>query len=107
MLVLATFQKLLTQVLSPPNIHTVVLSSLNGHLISYVSSRKVEDTKDEIRMIVGLAWEVWNESRVGLGEGSSRRDGADEENVGENVGMAETEVRSMTLLFNQFDTQVT
>lgn len=77
MLVLSTFRRLLSQVLTDDNdIHTAVLATPTGNLVSYASKREVDETKTEIRTLVGLACEIW----------------ADEEK--EESVMAETEVRS-------------
>jgi len=62
MLVLSSFGKLLAQVLSPPDIHTAVLFTTTGELISFVSSAP-ESSKDDVRVLVGLASEVWSETR--------------------------------------------
>ena len=78
MLNLAIFRKLLTQVLSGPEIHTAVLSTLSGSLISYASLNDISSTKKEIRLIVGLSGEIWGETR--------------EDPSADDVGMAECEV---------------
>ena len=62
MLVLATFRRLLSQVLtSPDDIHTAVLATPTGNLVSYSSLTEVDKTKSEIRTVIGLACEIWGE----------------------------------------------
>ncbi|KAJ7103125.1 hypothetical protein B0H15DRAFT_874520 [Mycena belliarum] len=60
MLVLSRLQDSLSQILEPPELHTVVLLTPSGQLVSFASypSR----SKDEIRVIAGLAGEVWQET---------------------------------------------
>lgn len=83
MLVLATFRRLLSQVLtSPDDIHTAVLTTPTGNLVSYSSLREVDKTKSEIRTVIGLACEIWGE------------DGK------EDSVMAETEVSPKRLVFD-------
>ena len=62
MLVLSTFRRLLSQILTPDEgIHTAALATLTGNLVSYASQREIQPTKSEIRTIVGLACEIWGE----------------------------------------------
>ncbi|TDL26434.1 hypothetical protein BD410DRAFT_783500 [Rickenella mellea] len=72
MLVLASLNKLLSQILSPPDIHSVVLLTPAGSLVSFVTSHA--RSKDDIRMLAGLSGEIWAETR------------------GEGVGMVESEL---------------
>ncbi|KAJ7606795.1 hypothetical protein FB45DRAFT_982211 [Roridomyces roridus] len=74
MLVLSRLQNSLSQILEPPELHTAVLLSPSGQLISFVSypSR----SKDEIRVIAGLSGEVWQETQhtgPGMVEGEMGR----------------------------------
>jgi len=62
MLVLSSLNKLLGQVLSPPNIHTAVLFTSNGDLVSFASS-KPDSSKDDVLVLVGLGSEIWSETR--------------------------------------------
>ncbi|KAJ7070623.1 hypothetical protein C8F01DRAFT_1107113 [Mycena amicta] len=66
MLVLSRLRESLEQVLVPPELHTAVLLSPSGQLISFASypSRR----KDDIRVIAGLSGEVWQETQD-LGSG--------------------------------------
>ncbi|KAI0249555.1 hypothetical protein BJV78DRAFT_1226993 [Lactifluus subvellereus] len=59
MLVLATLHQLLSQVISSPGLHTAVLLTPNGQLVSYAcdSTR----SKDDVRLVVGLSSEIWLE----------------------------------------------
>jgi len=61
MLVLSTLHNLLSQILALPELHTAVLMTPEGQLISVAcdSSRP----KDEIRIVVGLSGEVWQETK--------------------------------------------
>lgn len=61
MLVLSSLHKLLSQVISLPDLHTAVLLTTTGQLVSaaYDQARP----KDEIRVVVGLSGEVWQETK--------------------------------------------
>jgi hypothetical protein len=61
MLVLSTLHNLLSQVLFLPHLHTAVLLTPAGQLVSVATDPA--RPKDEIRIIVGLAGEVWQETR--------------------------------------------
>ncbi|KIM47603.1 hypothetical protein M413DRAFT_439272 [Hebeloma cylindrosporum] len=52
---------LLSKVLSPPHLHTAVLLTTAGELVSFASDPV--RPKDEIRIIVGFCGEVWQETR--------------------------------------------
>ncbi|THH19376.1 hypothetical protein EW146_g1786 [Bondarzewia mesenterica] len=60
MLVLSTLHKLLSQVLSLPDLHTAVLLTPEGQLVSCASDPS--RCKDQIRVVVGLSGEVWQET---------------------------------------------
>ncbi|KAF7302642.1 hypothetical protein HMN09_00898700 [Mycena chlorophos] len=66
MLVLSRLRESLQQVLVAPDLHTAILLSPSGQLISFASypSRR----KDDIRVIAGLSGEVWQETQE-LGSG--------------------------------------
>ncbi|KAJ7874508.1 hypothetical protein B0H14DRAFT_2718005 [Mycena olivaceomarginata] len=51
----------LSQVLSPPALHTAVLLTPSGQLVSF--SSYASRPKDEIRVIAGLSGEVWQETQ--------------------------------------------
>ncbi|KAF8079047.1 isoprenoid synthase domain-containing protein [Lyophyllum atratum] len=61
MLVLSTLHNLLSQVLSLPQLHTAVLLTPTGQLVSVAADP--QRPKDEIRVIVGLAMEIWQETK--------------------------------------------
>ena len=61
MLMLSMLHSLLSQVLTPPLLHTAVLLTPAGELVSAAS--EPSRPKDEIRIIVGLSGEVWQETR--------------------------------------------
>lgn len=61
MLMLSMLHELLSQVLSPPHLHTAVLLTTAGELVSFASDPV--RPKDEIRIIVGFCGEVWQETR--------------------------------------------
>lgn len=82
MLVLSTLHRLLSQVLSHPHLHTAVLFTPAGELVSVASSS--ERPKDDIRVLVGLSGEIWRETK---------------EN---GYGMAESEV--IVPIFGHWDT---
>lgn len=60
-LVLSTLHNLLAQLLSLPELHTAVLLTPEGQLISVASdpSRR----KDQARIVAGVSGEVWQETR--------------------------------------------
>ncbi|ESK96216.1 hypothetical protein Moror_7206 [Moniliophthora roreri MCA 2997] len=66
MLVLSTLHTLLAQVLSLPDLHTAILSTPSGQLVCYASD--AGRPKDEIRVIVGLSGEIWQEAEGEIGE---------------------------------------
>ncbi|KAL1712816.1 isoprenoid synthase domain-containing protein [Schizophyllum commune] len=70
MLVLSALQNLLAQVLDPPSLHSAVLFTTAGQLISYAADSL--RPKDEIRVVVGIAGEVWLETQ---GEGAEGEGG--------------------------------
>ncbi|TFK41932.1 hypothetical protein BDQ12DRAFT_719955 [Crucibulum laeve] len=61
MLMLSNLNNRLSQVLSLPGLHTAVLLTPAGELVSAAS--EPARPKDEIRVIVGLSGEVWHETR--------------------------------------------
>ncbi|KAF5384968.1 hypothetical protein D9615_001162 [Tricholomella constricta] len=61
MLVLSALHNLLSQVLSLPQLHTAVLLTPTGQLVSVASHP--HRPKDEIRVVVGLAMEIWQETK--------------------------------------------
>lgn len=61
MLVLPTLHSLLSQVVSPGKVHTAALLTPTGELVSAASNP--QRPKDEIRVIVGLSGEVWQETK--------------------------------------------
>jgi len=60
MLMLSVLHNLLAQVLSR-DLHTAVLLTPSGELVAYAS--EPQRPKDEIRVIVGLSGEVWQETK--------------------------------------------
>lgn len=61
MLNLPNLRSLLLQVLSLPTLHTAVLFTPEGHLVSYASDPS--RSKDEVRVVIGLSGEIWQETR--------------------------------------------
>lgn len=61
MLMLSVLHDLLSQVLSPPNLHTALLFTPSGELVSVAN--KPTRSKDEVRILVGLGVEIWQETR--------------------------------------------
>lgn len=61
MLVLSALHNLLSQVLHPPGLHTAILLTPAGHLVSVATEQC--RPKDEIHVVVGLSGEVWQETR--------------------------------------------
>ncbi|KAJ7750188.1 hypothetical protein B0H16DRAFT_1549772 [Mycena metata] len=61
MLVLSRLQDSLRKILSPPGLHTAVLLTPSGQLVSFASYES--RCKDEIRVIAGLSGEVWQETQ--------------------------------------------
>jgi hypothetical protein len=60
MLVLSALHNLLTQILSPPDLHTAILLTPEGQLVC--TAHEPGRSKDEIRVVVGLCAEVWLEA---------------------------------------------
>ena len=67
MLLLSSLHNLLQQVLSLPELHTAVLFTPEGQLVSYASDSSTP--KDEIRVLVGVSGEVWQETKQQCGIG--------------------------------------
>lgn len=61
MLVLSALHSLLSQVLHVPDLHTVILFTPAGHLVSVATEQF--RAKDDIHVVVGLSGEVWQETR--------------------------------------------
>lgn len=61
MLDLTNLRGLLAQVISLPSLHTAVLFTPEGQLVSYVADPG--RPKDEVRVVVGVSGEVWQETR--------------------------------------------
>lgn len=61
MLMLSKLYSILERVLDFPDLHTAALLTVAGELVSYAS--EPGRPKDEIRVVVGLAGEVWRETR--------------------------------------------
>ncbi|EJD54472.1 hypothetical protein AURDEDRAFT_95172 [Auricularia subglabra TFB-10046 SS5] len=90
MIVLPSLRKLLKQSLSPPNVHTAALFTPPGSLISYATQAPASPArpsrpfgKDDVRLLVGLATEVWAEARAQPPAGAGGLGG---------IGMAECEL---------------
>lgn len=60
-LVLSTLHNLLAQLLSLPELHTAVLLTPGGQLIS--AAADPSRPKDEARIVAGVSAEVWQETR--------------------------------------------
>jgi hypothetical protein len=66
MLNLTNLRVLLSQILSPAVLHTAVLFTPEGQLVSFASDPP--RSKDEIRVAIGLSVETWRETkRHGIG----------------------------------------
>lgn len=64
MLNLVHLNNVLRQVVSAPGLlHTAILMTPAGHLISYAAQADSPRPKDEIHVVVGLSVEVWQEER--------------------------------------------
>lgn len=64
MLVLASLPKLLQRALAPPELHTAVLFTSAGALVAFATAPGAPRPKDDVHVLVGLASEVWSETRV-------------------------------------------
>lgn len=78
MLILSRLHNLLSQVLSPPHLHTAILFTPAGELVSVAT--EPTRSRDEIRILVAVAGEVWQETRE------------------QGYGMVESDVGYFTLL---------
>ena len=66
MLVLSKVSELLSQIVSADEVHTAILLTPNGDLVSFVSHEV--KPKDDIRVLCGLCSEIWTETkRDGVG----------------------------------------
>ncbi|KAF8578943.1 hypothetical protein K439DRAFT_1638433 [Ramaria rubella] len=79
MLNLTALRKVLTAVLSPPRVHTAILFTPSGDLVAHATNPSAR-SKDQLRVLVGLASEVWLE----VGD--------------EGIGMAESELGKVLVL---------
>ncbi|KAH8835658.1 hypothetical protein DL96DRAFT_1575102 [Flagelloscypha sp. PMI_526] len=61
MLALSTLHTLLSQVLAPPGLHSAVLTMPSGALISFSTVHPKHSS--HVRVIAGVASEVWQETR--------------------------------------------
>lgn len=61
MLMLSKLHHILSRVLDLPDLHTAVLLTVTGELVSYASYPG--RPKDEVRVVTGLATEIWQETR--------------------------------------------
>ncbi|EAU92274.1 hypothetical protein CC1G_00493 [Coprinopsis cinerea okayama7 len=61
MLVLSKLHNILSQILAFPELHTAVLLTVSGELVSYAA--EPTRSKDDIRVIAGLASEIWHETK--------------------------------------------
>ncbi|KAF8522824.1 hypothetical protein JB92DRAFT_2886167 [Gautieria morchelliformis] len=61
MLNLTSLRKVLSAVLSPPRLHTAILFTPSGNLIAHATNFSVARSRDQLRVLVGLASEVWLE----------------------------------------------
>ncbi|KIJ53580.1 hypothetical protein M422DRAFT_201775 [Sphaerobolus stellatus SS14] len=69
MLNLSALRTVLSSVVSPPRLHTVVLFTPSGDLIAHAES--TQSSRDNMRLLVGVAAEVWatvREEGVGMVE---------------------------------------
>ncbi|KAK7465272.1 hypothetical protein VKT23_005251 [Stygiomarasmius scandens] len=60
MLALSTLHTLLSQVLSLPDLHTAILHTPGGQLVSFASDPS--KSKDDIHLVVGVSWKIWQEN---------------------------------------------
>ena len=60
MLMLSKLNHILSRVLDLPDLHSAVLLTVTGELVSYASYSG--RPKDEIRVVTGLATEIWQET---------------------------------------------
>jgi hypothetical protein len=66
MLVLSTLHNLLEQVLDQPGLHTAILLTPEGQLVSFASQPR--RLKDKVRRVVGLSGSIWQETKAqGIG----------------------------------------
>lgn len=99
MLVLSTLTALLSQLLSS-YLHTAILLTPQGHLVAYSSDgSQITRSEDRIRVVVGLASEVWREgtkdaaASEATGNGESHpEDAVTEDDDEDEIGMLECEV---------------
>jgi hypothetical protein len=61
MLVLSTLHAVLSQLISPPVLHTAVLFTPEGQLLSHASDGT--KSKDDIRVLVAVSAEIWQSAK--------------------------------------------
>lgn len=83
---LSNLRGLLVQVLSLPDLHTVVLFTPEGQLVSYASDPY--KSKEHVRVVVGLSAEIWQETKE------------------QGIGMVDSEVSSMLWYLEEFELTV-
>ncbi|KAG8946238.1 hypothetical protein FRC04_011984 [Tulasnella sp. 424] len=100
MLVLSTLTALLSQLLSS-YLHTAILLTPQGHLVAYSSdSSQITRSEDRIRVVIGLASEVWREGTKDAAPSEVNNDGevvegdaeVDEIDDEDEIGMLECEL---------------
>ena len=82
MLMLPALNRVLKQIVFPPDVLTAILLTPSGDLVSYVSHEG--RPKDDIRLLTGLSAEVWSETKE------------------HGIGMVDSEVRSISVDVSQF-----
>jgi len=97
MLVLSNISSLLSQLLSPPAVHTSMLLTPQGVLVAFAAVPGPISSEDRVKAVVGLGGQIWRE-RVDNVDG----DGDEEEGEGERDEewpcMAECELGRLLVL---------
>ncbi|KDQ15551.1 hypothetical protein BOTBODRAFT_54461 [Botryobasidium botryosum FD-172 SS1] len=90
MLVLSNISALLSQLLSPPAVHTSMLLTPQGVLVAFAAMPGPVSSEDRVKAVVGLGGQIWRERVGGVGVGDDD-DGDGGEDEGEGGGERDEE----------------
>jgi len=97
MLVLSNISSLLSQLLSPPAVHTSMLLTPQGVLVAFAAMPGPISSEDRVKAVVGLGGQIWRE-RVGGVDDDGDEDEGEGERDEEWPCMAECELGRLLVL---------
>jgi len=92
MLNLATLHTYLSQLITPPSVHTALLISPEGALVSYATDPAHPQPKDEVWAVAALAAETWAETRAQTPSVNGEEGGEEGRREEADAGMVESEL---------------